>query len=109
MDKLTTRLRTFTAERQWERFHTPRNLATAISVEAAELLELFQWHLGGTDENVDQSRLVDELADVVIYALLLGDRCGIDLEEAVKAKIERNAHRYPVETSAGNATKYTDL
>lgn len=105
-------LREFARERDWEQFHSPRNLATALSVEAAELLEHFQWL---TDE---QSRTLApdkveavgaEVADVFLYLLQLADRLGIDPIQAARSKLEVNARKYPVELARGSSAKYTDF
>lgn len=102
-------LRSFAAERDWEQFHTPKNLAMALSVEAAELLELFQWL------TPDQSRqlgdalpheaVADELADVLIYLVLLADVLDIDLDAALETKLAKNAAKYPAESVRGSARK----
>jgi dCTP diphosphatase len=104
------RLRDFTARREWERFHSPKNLSMALAAEAGELLELFQWlteeetkHL--SDE--DRGRVEQEIADIQIYLLRLVDVLGISLSTAVEAKLALNEGRYPVEESRGNATKYS--
>lgn len=92
----------FVAEREWERFHTPKNLAMAIAVEAAELMELFQWADGR--EPLDGARrasLEQELADVVIYCLAMANAAGVDLADAVRRKVEANARKYPVDLYRG--------
>ena len=94
--KLAMTLRSFAAERDWDQFHTPKNLATSISVEAAELLELFQWSRGqkGWDEVTDPSiraRVEDELADILLYLIRFADKAGIDLEAIAERKIASNA------------------
>jgi NTP pyrophosphatase (non-canonical NTP hydrolase) len=105
-------LRAFAAARDWDQFHSPRNLATALAVEAAELLEPFQWL---TDE---QSRALppetraaveEELADVLLYLVRLADRLDVDLAAAAHAKIARNGEKYPVEKSRGSSRKYDAL
>jgi dCTP diphosphatase len=104
------RLRVFTAERDWEQFHDPKNLAMALAAEAGELLEVFQWMT--TDEvraglSVERQQAAEEeLADVMIYLIRLADVLGVDLDRAVGGKILRNAEKYPVERARGNATKY---
>lgn len=96
---LQQRLRQFSDERDWRRFHTPKNLAMALSVEASELIEIFQWLTPEESEQVmssDQAGQVrDEVADVMIYLLRLTDVLGIDLQEAVESKVRSNAVRYP--------------
>ena len=102
MDELIEALRKFRDERDWARFHTPKDLAVSVSIEAGELLELFQWrHDGHETSNIDIAEVADEAADVVIYALLLFDRLGLDPKREVLAKIALNAKRFPVEQSFG--------
>ncbi len=99
----------FRDDRDWRQFHTPKDLAISLSLEAAELLEVFQW--SGTDlecgEKMDRIR--EELADVVNYCILMADVCGLDLDEIVNAKVTRNEANYPVEKARGSAAKYTEL
>ena len=87
----------FRDDRNWRQFHNPKDLAISLSLEAAELLEVFQW--SGTDlECRDKmNKIREELADVVNYAILMADACGLDLDEIVQAKVRRNAEKYPVE------------
>lgn len=111
LDDLQALLRAFAVERDWDQFHTPKNLATALSVEAAELLEPFQWlTTGGLDElgpdNLKAIRF--ELADVFAYLLMLADKLDVNLIEALREKIDINALKYPAEKVRGNAKKYTD-
>lgn len=87
----------FRDERDWGRFHTPQNLAQALSVEAGELLECFLW--GEDWQALDRGRIAEECADVMIYLLQLADACGVHLETAVRLKIESNRHKYPVQKS----------
>lgn len=92
-------LREFARERDWERFHTPKNLTTALMVEAGELAEVFQWDSGKESmhpPSVDLERVADEVADVLIYAARLTDVLGIDIAKAVTLKMEKNAVKYPV-------------
>lgn len=100
----------FRDARDWEQFHTPRNLAAAISVEAGELQEHFLW----SDENAGPGSasaddVAEEIADVLIYALLFCHQLDIDPEQAVRAKLEKNRERYPVDKARGRSTKYTKL
>jgi len=104
-------LREFADERDWDQFHSPKNLAIALSVEAAELLEHFQWlkddESRRLSEKPDDYRAVrEEIADVLIYLLRLADQMGVDLEAAVHEKMRKNAEKYPVELAKGNAVKY---
>ena len=111
LDALRERIRAFAAERDWDRFHSPKNLSMALAAEAGELLELFQWLTEEQSEALDPKRLAAvryELADVLIYLVRLADRLGIDLLEAAAEKIEVNARKYPVERVRGDARKYTE-
>jgi len=96
----------FREERRWGVYHNPKDLAVALSVEAGELLEVFLWKSG---EEADLERVKEELADVMAYALLLAERCNLDVRQIVLDKIAQNALKYPVDKAAGNARKYTDL
>ena len=102
--ELLQRLRHFVAERDWNQFHTPENLAKSISIEAAELLELYQWN-----SEADTSRVREELADVITYCLLLADKYGFDIEKIVLEKLEKTIEKYPVEKSKGKSDKYDRL
>ena len=99
----------FRDDREWRQFHTPKDLAISLSLEAAELLEIFQW--SGTDlECRDKlGRIREELADVLSYCVLMADVCGLDLDEILNAKVDQNAAKYPVEQARGSAAKYTEL
>ena len=94
-------LRDFVAERDWKQFHTPQNLAKSVSIEAAELLECFQW-----SDDADDQRVREELADVLTYCLLLADRIGADPDELVLGKLEQTRAKYPVDLARGSITKY---
>lgn len=112
LEETTARLVEFRNARDWKQFHSPRNLAASISIEAAELLELFQWA-----DDADLRRLVEskrcdlerELADVFIYALLLAHDTGIDVESAIAAKLSENERKYPISKARGSSAKYTEL
>ena len=108
-DETIQRVLQFRDDRDWLQFHTPKDLAISLSLEAAELLEIFQW--SGTDvgcrDKLDKVR--EELADVLSYCILMADVCGLDLDEIMNAKIDRNAAKYPVEMARGSAAKYTEL
>ena len=99
----------FRDERDWAQFHNPKDLAISVSLEAAELLECFQW--SGTDlECAERApRMEEELADVMIYCIMLADRLGVDPVEAMRHKLEQNARKYPVEKARGRSSKYTEL
>lgn len=104
MDELKDELIKFQKERDWKKFHTPENLAKSISIEAAELLEHFQWG----NEN-DEVEVADELADVLIYCIYMADAMDFDIKEIISNKMKKNAIKYPVDKSKGNATKYTEF
>jgi len=113
-EALTQALLQFRDARDWAQFHTLRNLIVSLNLEAAELLELTQWK---SDEEMSalaesggaQEALRDECADVLLYLLLIADHAGIDLEDAARRKIEKNAAKYPVDKSYGSSRKYTQL
>jgi NTP pyrophosphatase (non-canonical NTP hydrolase) len=112
-EKLAVALRSFATERDWDQFHTPKNLATSISVEAAELLELFQWSRGqkGWEEVTGLSlraRIEDELADILLYVIRFADKAQIDLQAIAERKIASNAAKYPPETFRGSDRKYNE-
>jgi NTP pyrophosphatase (non-canonical NTP hydrolase) len=109
--ELKQRLRAFVAERDWERFHSPKNLAMALSVEAAELVELFQWlseEQSAAPDDKLRHRATEELADVLWYLVRIADRLDIDLLAASEAKLARNAEKYPAERVRGQARKYDE-
>ena len=102
----------FAKERDWEQFHSPKNLSMALMVEAAELVEHFQWLTARQSEELSPERLdavAEELADVLIYTLRLASRLGVDIEQAAWAKLEKNRRKYPVEKARGTAKKYSEL
>jgi len=112
MDELTQQVVAFRDARDWKQFHSPRNLAASISIEAAELLECFQWSNDATlDGDVAKRRgeIEEEIADVLIYALLLAHETGIDPAEAIRRKIAVNDIKYPIERSKGSRAKYDSL
>jgi NTP pyrophosphatase (non-canonical NTP hydrolase) len=111
LTELKERLRVFVAERDWDQFHSPKNLAMALSVEAAELVELFQWLTEVESVTLDaerRQRAADELADVLVYLVQIADRLDIDLLQAAGEKLERNAVKYPAERVRGQARKYDE-
>lgn len=99
----------FRDDRDWKQFHNPKDLAISISLEAAELLEVFQWSVEDVkcEKKIDKIR--EELADVVNYCILMADACDLDLDEIVSAKIKRNSEKYPLEKAYGRKEKYTEL
>jgi dCTP diphosphatase len=109
--RLRDELRAFAAERDWDQFHSPKNLASALAVEAAELLEPFQWLTEDQSRNLSEKQraaVKDELADVQIYLIRLADKLDVDLVEAAQEKIVRNAEKYPPSIFEGSARKYTE-
>ena len=109
---LLLKLRKFAEERDWDQFHSPKNLASALSVEAAELLEHFQWLTEEQSRALPDEKKVaisEELADVFLYLLNLSDKLGTDLIEAANRKIQINAAKYPIDRAKGSMKKYTEL
>jgi NTP pyrophosphatase (non-canonical NTP hydrolase) len=98
----------FRDERDWEQFHDSKNLALALSIEAAELNELFLWKKDSDSKNIDRERLKEELADVFAYALMLAERNDLSVSDIVKQKIQKNAEKYPVEECRGSSAKYKE-
>lgn len=112
LTELRDALRRFAALRDWEQFHTPKNLAIALSVEASELLEHFQWLTDAESANLDATQLArvrEELADVLLYLVRLADRLDVDLLAAARDKIALNAQKYPADKARGSSRKYTEL
>jgi dCTP diphosphatase len=102
---------TFIEERDWEQFHSPKNLAMALSVEVAEIVEYFQWLTEEQSKNLPPEKLAkvrEEIGDVMIYLAEFGEKLGIDPVEAAKAKLEINRQKYPAELVKGKASKYTE-
>ncbi len=106
IERIISELIRFRNERDWEQFHNSKDLALAISIEAAELNELFLWKKA---EDVNVDKLKEELADVFAYAFLLAEKYDLNVEEIVLQKIKQNAEKYPVDKARGNATKYDEL
>jgi NTP pyrophosphatase (non-canonical NTP hydrolase) len=109
MQKAIEALLKFRDERDWKQFHDSKNLATAISIEAGELNELFLWKTIKESEEVDEQKLKDELADVLAFSLLLCEKHGFNPEEIVLEKVKKNGKKYPVEKAKGSAKKYSEL
>lgn len=103
------RILAFRDDRNWKQFHNPKDLAISVSLEAAELLECFQWSGADTEVSAKKEAMKEELSDVVIYALLLAARLGIDIDAAVREKIAVNDAKYPVKESYGSSAKYNEL
>lgn len=112
LNALSTRIAAFAAAREWDQFHSPRNLAAALSVEAGELLEHFQWLTNEQSASLSPDKLKSvesEMADVFIYLLFLANKLDVDLVDAANRKMDVNASKYPVDLARGNATKSTDF
>lgn len=105
MKKTIERIKKFRDDREWKQFHTPGNLAKAISIEASELLESFLWD----DEKFNKEHVEEELADVIVYCLHMADALEVDIEEIINKKMDKNEAKYPVEKARGNSKKYTEL
>lgn len=99
------RIRKFTEDRDWDQFHSPSNLSKSIVIEAAELLECFQWD----DNNYDLQHVKEELADVLVYSQNLLDKLGLDADEIVNMKMDQNEAKYPVDKAKGSSKKYSEL
>lgn len=109
IDKITKELLKFRDARDWKQFHDSKNLATAISIEAAELNELYLWKNIQESEAVDKNRIKDELADILAYSFLLAEKHDFDVKEMVLDKIKKNNEKYPVDKAKGTAKKYNEL
>ena len=113
IDEIQKRLDKFAKDRDWEQFHNPKNLAMALSVEVAELVEIFQWsNSGGLDEIKDEKirkKIEEEIADIFIYLIKISGKLNLDLMKIIYEKIEKNEQKYPVGKSRGSSKKYSDL
>ncbi|HUP28828.1 MAG TPA: nucleotide pyrophosphohydrolase [Usitatibacter sp.] len=112
LQRLRDELRAFAAARDWDQFHSPKNLAMALSAEAGELLEVFQWLTEAQSRALTpeaRAAAGEEMADVLLYLVRLGDQLGIDPVAEAQRKLAANAEKYPVEKARGNAKKYTEL
>ncbi len=112
--KLQEKIQDFAKNRDWEVYHTPKNLSMALSVEASELVEIFQWLTEKESfdlvmSNKKKERVADELADIMVYAVRMADIMNIDLSSAIESKIKKNSHKYPVHKARGNAKKYDEF
>ncbi len=111
LDQIRQRLASFAQARNWDQFHSPKNLSMALAAEAAELLEIFQWLTDEQSKEIvhnekEMVQIRQEIADVMIYLVRLSDKLGVDIEKAVMEKIELNEKKYPVHLSKDSATKY---
>ena len=105
MENLFKRIREFRDQRGWSQFHTPENLSKSIVIEAAELLENFQWD----GQSYNRQNVKEELSDVMIYCILMADHLDIDIIQAINEKMDKNALKYPVDKAKGTSKKYTEL
>ena len=108
-DETIQRVLKFRDDRDWRQFHTPKDLTISLNLEAAELLELFQWSGAYLECTGNRDKLREELADVLSYCILMADVCGLDLDEIMNEKVDKNEAKYPVEKARGSAAKYTEL
>ena len=104
-EQLLEKIRKFNEDRDWDRFHSPANLAKSVSIEAGELLECFQWD----NENFDKEAVCEEMADVFTYLVDMADRLGVDLIDITDKKMDKNIEKYPVDKAKGRNTKYDKL
>jgi NTP pyrophosphatase (non-canonical NTP hydrolase) len=109
INKIIQEIVKFRDERDWAQFHDSKNLATAISIEAAELNELFLWKTVEESEKVDKSKIKEELADILIFSLLLAHKHNYNIKEIILEKVNANSKKYPVEKAKGRHAKYTEL
>ena len=112
LEALRARLREFTEARDWDQFHSPKNLSMALAAESAELLEIFQWLTEEQSRELPPDKraaAADEIADVLLYLIRLADQLGIDPVAEARRKLAENAEKYPVDKARGNAKKYTEL
>ena len=114
LKKLNNEIEKLVSERDWDQFHSVKNLSMALSVESAELLEIFQWMTEAQSNDVKNdpkvmAKIEDEVADIFVYMMRILSKTEIDLEKAVLSKLQKNAEKYPVEKSKGNSKKYNDL
>src|SRR5690554_2082629 len=105
MNEIIKRINKFKNDRNWDQFHTGANLAKSIAIESGELLELFQWE----EETTKVDLLKEELADVMIYSIMLSEKYGLDIKEIINQKITKNEHKYPVDKSYGKSKKYNEF
>lgn len=109
MKDLEKQVNAFRDDRDWRQFHNEKDLAISISLEASELLELFQWNTSEETVLKKQNEIEDELADVMIYSMMLASNLDLDIEEIILNKLEKNNEKYPIIKSKGNKEKYTDF
>ncbi|GAB1373567.1 nucleotide pyrophosphohydrolase [Bacteroidales bacterium] len=106
LNELISKIVKFRDDRDWAQFHNPKDLAIALNIEASELLELFLWK---TDDGANISRVKEELADILIYSLLLANKYNMDVQTIIESKLKQNSEKYPVDKARGSAKKYNEL
>ena len=114
LNEIRDTLQKFADEREWGKYHSPKNLSMALAKESAELLELFQWKTDEESYHIEdisrhREKIEDEVADIALYLILLSSKLDIDIGSAIENKMIKNARKYPVEKARGNAKKYTDF
>ncbi|EUJ33721.1 MazG nucleotide pyrophosphohydrolase [Listeria floridensis FSL S10-1187] len=109
IEQLVSKVNQFREERNWRQFHKAKDLAISVSIEAAELLEDFQWKTSEEAVEANFENIKEEIADVLIYSIMLADDLKLDIGTIIEEKLEKNARKYPVEKSKGNNAKYTEL
>lgn len=113
-EKMSGKIKKFRDERDWKKFHNPKDMAEAISIESSELLELFLWKtkeesIEFVNNKKNHEEISDEVADIMMFLIEFIDNCDIDIEKAIEKKLQKNAKKYPIDKSKGVATKYTKL
>ncbi|MDX9783026.1 MAG: nucleotide pyrophosphohydrolase [Bacteroidales bacterium] len=106
LNELISKIVKFRDDRDWAQFHNPKDLAIALNIEASELLELFLWK---TEDGANVSRVKEELADILIYSLLLANKYNLDVQTIIESKLKQNSEKYPVDKARGSAKKYNEL
>ena len=106
LNELISKILKFRDDRDWAQFHNPKDLAIALNIEASELLELFLWK---TEDGANISRVKEELADILIYSLLLANKYNLDVQTIIESKLKQNSEKYPVDKARGSAKKYNEL
>lgn len=112
LGQIQKKMANFAQEREWQQFHSPKNISMALTVESSELMEIFQWMSEEDSKNPDtktREKIKEEVADVLLYTFRLADLLNINIEEVISKKMEKNARNYPIEKSKGNSKKYTEL
>jgi dCTP diphosphatase len=105
LKKINQKIKNFVKERDWDQFHSPKNLSMALSVEASELVEIFQWLKESDLKKVEKEKVADEIADILFYLLRISQKMNIDIEKSFYAKLKKNIIKYPVSLSKGNSQK----